>query len=156
MFAGELGQHARLEDGMRQRLLAVDMFAKADGHRRGRGVGVVGSGDGHGVDALGLLFQHLPEVGILGRLRVAVEHVRRTAGIDVAKCHDVLAFAAVDVDLSLAAGTDRRNVKPFVCAEHTARHHHREDDRAGGSHSGLQKISAPNGGNLWSCHKPIG
>ena len=51
----------------------------------------------------------------------------------------------VDVDLPLAAGTDRRNVEPFVCAEHTARHHHRKRNRAGGCNSSLEKFSTSDG-----------
>ena len=116
MFAGEIGQYARLEDGVRQRLLAIDMFAKSHGHRRRRGVGVIGSGDRHRVDVFAFLLQHLTKVGVLGCLRMAVEHVRRLAGIHVTKRHDVLAFAAVDVDLSFAAGTDRCDIEPFVRA----------------------------------------
>ena len=153
VLAGELGQHARLVDGVGQRFLAVNMFAQADGHRSGRGVGMIGSGDRHRVDIFIFCLQHIAEVGILGGRRVPVEHVRRLAGIHVTKRHDVLAFAAVDVDLPFAAGTDRCDIEAFVRAEHTAWYNHREGNRAGRHSCGSQEFSTTNGRNLWSCHK---
>ena len=134
VFAREISQHACLENGVRQRFLTVDMLAQPDGHRGGGGMGVIRSGHDHRVDVLGLLFQHLAKVGILRRLGVTLEHMRRPAGIDVTKRDDVLAFAAVDIDLPLAAGTNRSDVEPFVGTEHPPRHHHRKH-HAGTGHA---------------------
>ena len=144
VFAGEFGQDARLEDGVRQRFLAVNMFAQSDGHRCCGGVRVVRRRDGHSVDVIGFLVEHLAEVSILGRLRVAIVHVRSAAGINVAKGHDVLALAPVDIDLPLTTGADCRDVKSLVRAKHTPRDDHREGDRASDSNSSTDEFSTPN------------
>ena len=156
VFAREISQHACLENGVRQRFLTVDMFAQPDGHRGGGGMGVIRGGHDHRIDVLGLLFQHLAKVGILRRLGVTLEHMRRPAGIDVTKRDDVLAFAAVDIDLPLAAGTNRSDVEPFVGTEHPPRHHHRERHAGTGHSSSLEKSTTTNLGNLRSCHNKTG
>jgi hypothetical protein len=67
-----------------------------------------------------------------------------------------LAFAAVDIDLPLAAGTNRSDVEPFVGTEHPPGHHHRERHAGTGHGSGLEKSTTTNRGNLRSCHNLIG
>ena len=97
------------------------MFAQPDSHSGRCCVGVIRCGNRHSINVLVLFFQHLAEVGILWCLCMAFKHMCRLAGVDIAKRDDVLALAAVDVDLAFATGTYRSDVKAFVSAEHTAR-----------------------------------
>ena len=152
VFAREISQHACLEYRVRQRFLTVDMFAQPDGHRGGGGMGVIRGGHDHRIYVIGLLFQHLAKVGILRCLGVTLEHMRRPAGIDVTKRDDVLAFAAVDIDLPLAAGTNRSDVEPFVGTKHPPRHDHWERHSGTGHGSRLEKSTTTNRGNLGICH----
>ncbi len=84
-------QGTHLVQRARQRLLAVDVLAGLErSHGDGR-VGVVGGGDGDGVDALRVLVEHLAEVAVPLRPRVAQEGVVAGLPVHVAERVDRLA-----------------------------------------------------------------
>ena len=64
VLGGDLGEFRRFPYGPRQRLLAVDMFAPRHGPHGRHAVPMVGSGDGDGVDIVGLLVEHFLELFI--------------------------------------------------------------------------------------------
>src|SRR5262249_50211439 len=112
VLLGGLAQLARLEDGVSQRLLAVDVLLELDGHHAGRGVRVVGSGDGDGVDGLAHLVEQLAEVGELRRLGEGLGHGIEPALVDVADGDDIADVAGVlGVALALAADADAGDVQ---------------------------------------------
>ena len=59
---------------------------------------------------------------------------------------------AVDIDLPLAAGTNRSDVEPFVGTKHPPRHDHWERHSGTGHGSRLEKSTTTNRGNLGICH----
>ena len=82
-------QLARFPDGVRQRLLAINMLAQGHRHHCRRAVLMVGNGHAHGVQRL-FLVQHFPVILVsLGR-RQFVFPKRQTVRIHVAQGHDVL------------------------------------------------------------------
>ncbi len=115
VLAGLFHQHARFEDGLRQRLLTVDVLAHPDRHDRRQGVSVVGRADEDGVDLFLHRLKQLAEVvkdlcrGPLLDLRSQVPFV------DVAKCDDLTELAGlVDVAAALPADANAGESKRFV------------------------------------------
>ncbi|MEY3812274.1 MAG: hypothetical protein RL495_221 [Verrucomicrobiota bacterium] len=80
IFMGRFGEDARLEDGMGDRLLDVDVLSAAHAFHRDVGVRMVGGGDDHGIDVL-LLVEHLTEVGKEGSLRELLDRTAAAAEI---------------------------------------------------------------------------
>ena len=105
---GHLGHQPGLVDRVRQRLLAEAVLAHPHGHQRGRGVGVVGRADGHRVDALAHLVEHLAEVGVaLGLGKPLLAGVVQRAFVDVADGDHVAGVAGVArIARALAANAD--------------------------------------------------
>ena len=101
---------------VRERLLAVDVLARADRGHRGDGVDVVGRADGDGVDVLGLLVEQLAEVLVAPGLGKGLEEPAARVVVDVAEGDDVRAVLGVggDVAAAHAAGADPRDVDPLA------------------------------------------
>ena len=117
---GGLGQDAGFLDGMRQGLLDVNVLAQLDGGHGDDGVVVVGDRHGDGVDAL-FLFQHPPEIAVLGRLLVhglfgrfevlGAEEVGDHLVVDVAEGDDVLRADAAGIREAHAADADAGDIQ---------------------------------------------
>ena len=114
VFFGRFGEHAGLIDIVRKGLLDIDVLAELHGGKRGHGMGVVGRGDGHGIDILRLLVQHLPEVLIDLRLRETFDGGPDLAIVHVRKANDVGLGALREfreIAFALSAGTDARDIQ---------------------------------------------
>ena len=114
MLAGEFAEAAGFPDGAGERLLAVDVLAHP--HRLGgdHGVGVIGRADGHGVDAVAQLVEHLAVVGEFVVGLVGLRHAVEELGIDVAEGVDLaVAGDVLDVALALAADADAGDLHPL-------------------------------------------
>jgi len=61
-FLRQIAEVARLVNGLRQRLLAIDVFAQPHGMGFGDGVEVIRRGNGHGVNVLADLVKHDVEI----------------------------------------------------------------------------------------------
>ena len=117
---GGLGQEPGFLDGVGQGLLDIDVLAQLDGGHGDDGVVVVGGRHGDGVDAL-FLFQHPPEIPVLGRLvvhgllvglePVGAEEVGQHLVVDVAEGDDVLRAHAARVRKAHAADADAADVE---------------------------------------------
>src|SRR5262249_22764411 len=79
-------------------------------HHRGRGVGVVGRGDDHGVEAL-LLLEHLAEVVVGFGPAVRCGGPLEGPGVDVAECRDVLTRDRLQVRGAAAADPDEADIQ---------------------------------------------
>ena len=86
-----LGQLAAFVERVGERLLAVDVLARADRRHRGDGVDVVGRADRDGVDVLRLLVEHLAEILVPPRLREGLERAGGALVVHVAEGDDVRA-----------------------------------------------------------------
>ena len=65
------------------------MLAGLDRGHRGDGVGVIGGADGTGVDVLGLLVEHHPEILVARGLGMGVEGAAGTLVVDIAQRDDI-------------------------------------------------------------------
>ena len=109
LLGGERPHEACFLDRPGQRLLAEAVLAHAHGHHAGRGVRVVGRADGHGVDLVAQLLEHLAVVEVLLRLGVLFPHLLELMLVDVAEGDDLAVLAGVvGVALTLAADADAR------------------------------------------------
>ena len=137
----QIAQVACLENCLRQRLLAIDVFAQP--HRAGFGDGVemIRRGNVHGVNAPADLVKHGAKIPVKFRLRIFPELIGAMRAVHVAQGDDVLAVAAIRVAGALAAGTDDGNVQLAVQVLCAQQGWHAEDHRAGGQRGGLEKIA---------------
>ena len=113
---GGLAHDARLVDGARQRLLAVDVFAQLHRRHGGDGVRVIGRGDQHGVYAFFHLVEHLAEVLIALRRRMFLIDVPCSFGIHIAERDEVVpqAMKRIETAAALTAHADAGNVQLAV------------------------------------------
>ena len=127
-LAGQPAHLARFPDRLRERLLAVNMFAQAHGGDGSRAMHVIRRRDGNGVDRFAHLIEHFAPVaiklGVVGPtlLRGAVQQrlvfpIQRI-GIDVAECDDVAAKSesAVGIAVTLSSHADAGDVDALVRA----------------------------------------
>ena len=115
-----LGHFPSFIHGVRQRFLAIDVFAHFHGQERGRRVHVVRCGHRHRVDALAFLLQQHAEIFEAFRLRIFSEG---TGGVDlvhVAQRVDVFVVHVFNVAGAFAAHTYAGDVQPIIRAEHVA------------------------------------
>ena len=115
-LAGRLGHRAALGQGARQRLLAIDRLARAEGGHRGDGVDVIRRADRNRVDVLRLLVEHFAKVLVAPRPGKGLEGAGGTVVIDIAKGDDIGAETGEggDVAAAHAAGPDARQVDTFA------------------------------------------
>ncbi len=91
------------------------MLAHAHRHHAGRGVGVVGRADGHRVDLLAHILEHLAVVEVLLRLGILRAHLVEAFAVDVAKGDNLTVLAGVvGVAVSLAANADTGEADLFI------------------------------------------
>ena len=140
VLMGGLGEDARFEDGMGDRLLHVDVLAAAHAFHRDVGVRMVGRSDDDGVDVL-LLVEHLAEIGVEGGLGLLLDRAAATAEIQVAERDDVLFGGIADVARADAAEADRGHVQLLVGRDRAGgRIEPRAGDReGGGGHASIAK-----------------
>jgi len=79
----DLGEAAGLVDGLRQRLLAVDVQPALHGRHGDRAVHVIGRRDVHRVQ-VALAFQELPVVGVDAAVGEALLHLRQPVLVHLA------------------------------------------------------------------------
>ena len=98
-----------------QRLLAKAVLAHSHGHDASRGMRVVRSAHGDGVDLVAELLEHFPIIIVFLGVGVLGPHLVEGVGIDVAE-PDNLAVAACDVGVAvpLAAHADAGEANLFV------------------------------------------
>jgi hypothetical protein len=84
VFRGGLHQLPHLVDRVGQRLLAVDVFAAADGRHGGHGVRVVGRGDEDGVHPFLHGVEHLAEIVERLGLGKLLQRALGPLGVDIA------------------------------------------------------------------------
>jgi hypothetical protein len=125
VLAGGLGEAARLEDGMGDRLLDVHVLAGPHAVHRDVRMGVVGRRHDDAVD-LRMRLEHLAVVGVGLRLGEELDGVGATAEIQIAQGDDVLLGALADVAATDASEADHRHVHLLV----------RRDGASGGLHPG--------------------
>ena len=138
---GGFTQGAGLADGVRERLLEVDVLAQLEGPQGGQGVHVVGGGDHDGVEAVAEPGEHLPVVGEVGGAGAGGVGRAEALAVDVAEGD--LADLRVRSDLpdvirALAAAADVRDLQAGV--EVASAHHGREGERGEGGR--LEEASA--------------
>ena len=105
----------RFLDRPGQRLLAKAVLAHAHGHDAGRGMRMVRSAHGDGVNLVVEFVEHLPVVIIFLGLGVLGPHLIEGMGINVAKPDDLaMATRVVGVAVSLAADADAGKANLFV------------------------------------------
>ena len=114
LLGGQLPQHAGFVQRLGHRLLDEGVLAHPHAHRSGDGVGVVGRADGHGVDALAHLVEHLAEVEILLRVGPALARGVEAGLVDVADRDHVAGPAGIlRIAGPLAADADAGEVDLF-------------------------------------------
>ena len=110
--SGQAGKQTGLIYGVRQRFLAIYMFAHRHGISSNDGMCMVGSSDDNGIDVLTHLIVHLTIVPILLRIGKLIEHTFRVAPVYVTKRHDIFrSLHMVDVGVSHTADTYGGNVQ---------------------------------------------
>ena len=115
LLGGEGAHQPRFLDRPGQRLLAEAVLAHPHGHHARRGVGVVGRADGHGVDLVAQLLEHLAVVEVLLRFGVLLPHLVEDVAVDVAEGDDLAVRAGVvGVAVALAADADAREADLLV------------------------------------------
>ncbi len=115
MLPGGQAQLAGFPHVVGQRLLRVDVLADLDRHHGGDGVGVIGRGDGDGVDLLAHLVEHLAEVGELSGLGVLGGFGVEALLVDVADGDEVGVLGGLlAVAVAFAADADAGEVDPLV------------------------------------------
>ena len=97
---------------MRERLLAIDVLARADGRHRRDGVDVVGRADRDGIDVLRLFVEHPPKIFVAPRLGKGLKRTGRAFVVNVAQRDDIgpQTRDGGDVAAAHAAGADARDV----------------------------------------------
>ena len=110
IFVRRLGEDAGFEDGVRDRLLDVDMLATAHALHGDVSVRMVGCGDDDRVDVLALV-EHLTEVGEQRRLRELLDRPGAATEVQVAERDDVLVRGVLHVAAADAAETDGGDVQ---------------------------------------------
>ena len=106
---GQFAQVPRLVHGLRQRLLAVHVFAHLDGSRGHEGMAMVGYRHRHGVDVLFFFFQHVAPVLVKPRVGVQAAGFFGLVLVDVADGDDFLGTAITDIAAAFAAGAHAAN-----------------------------------------------
>ncbi|TXT58178.1 MAG: hypothetical protein BAJALOKI3v1_1400001 [Promethearchaeota archaeon] len=91
---------------MGERLLAIHVFAHAEGHGRGRGVRMVGRRDEDAVDLALHLAKHRAEIGVAFGLGVRLGGLGEVPLVDVAEGDDVLAPHAAQVRTAPSGDAD--------------------------------------------------
>ena len=91
-LGGGLADDARLPDVVRQRLLAVDVFAELQGRQGGKGVRVLGRADDHRVEVVGAIVNPA-EVAVAACLGMILAGHLSTAGSYIAR-HSATIFSA--------------------------------------------------------------
>ena len=112
-FAGAFGEPTGFEDGVRDRLLDIDVLAFAHAGHADEGMRVVGRRDDHAVNILTLL-EHLTEVGEEFGLRELLNRPRAALEVEVAHRDDVLIGTVTDVAAADAPEADDSDVKFLV------------------------------------------
>ena len=111
VLVGQLGQQARLVDGVGQRFFAIYVLAGGDGVGGDDGVRVVRRSDHHGIGRLEHLVVHLAVVvELLGR-RITFENVVGVFPVDIAQADDVLALQALQHRSAASADADAQDVE---------------------------------------------
>ncbi len=83
-LGGLQAQLAGFPDGVREGLLAIDVFAETHGGHGGQGMHMVRRRDGDGVEAVTELGEHLPPVGVMRDPRVTFVDFGEASGVDIA------------------------------------------------------------------------
>jgi len=83
-------ERTHLTDRARERLLAVDVLPHLERHHRRGTVHVVRRRDGHRVDVVGLLLQHLAEILVAPHRRPGPEGALGRAPVDVSEGDELL------------------------------------------------------------------
>ena len=109
-FRGLQAKLTRLPDGVRERLLAVDVLAHAHGDHGRQRMHVVGRRNGHGVEAVTEPGEHLAPVAVMRHAGVLLINLGEAASIDVAEADEMglgVRGAFVDVGFAFAVDADR-------------------------------------------------
>ena len=100
---------ARLGNGVRDRLGAIDVLVHGQAGQHQVRVPVIRRGDDQGIEVLLLLVEHLPEILVQPGVRIELEHRRGELVVEVAQRHDLFALAAVQVVPAHAADAHAGN-----------------------------------------------
>src|SRR2546430_7925736 len=112
VFARGERQLARFIEIVRQRFLAVNVFAEPDGGHRGDGVVVVGNRHDDGVDVL--LLKQLSEIAMLLRAGMLLSRRVEKVFVHVAEGDDVLVAQVLQVLGSFIADADEAEAELLV------------------------------------------
>ena len=117
VFTRDFRQLPRLKHGVRERFLAINVFAHLHRHQGCRRVHVIGRGNRDAVEVLAFLVEHHAEILEPFRLRIFFECARGVDFVHVAKGIDVFAVRVLDVAGAFAPGSDAAKVEAAVGAE---------------------------------------
>ncbi len=106
---GEQPHLTRFPDRVRQRLLAITVFAAIHGEHRGRSVHVIGGRHDDGIELVAQLLDHLAVIGEVGDARKMLVDLIKPVRIDIAESDE----------LHLGMRTDIRQIRPThpVCPD---------------------------------------
>ena len=131
-------------DGVREGLLAIDVFAETHGGHGGQGMHVVRRRDSDGIKAVAELGEHLPPVGVMRDPGMTLVDLGEPSGVDIAQADEAglgVRGALIDVGVALAVHPDRGDLDLGVQIARP------DDGREGerGQSSGTQEITTRQG-----------
>ena len=149
-LGGERAHQSRFLDRPGERLLAETVLAHAHGHHARRGMAMVGRADGHGVDLVSQVLEHLAIVEVLFRFRIFFPHLVENMAVDITERDDfAMRACVVGVAFSLAADADACETHLFIrrgrlSTGGTATQEHRAST---GQSRSAEKLTTVHGGN---------
>ncbi len=120
----QIAQLARLEDRLRQRFLAINMFAHRHRHRAGHPVAMVRYGNRDRIDGRAHFLQHFAEIAIqFGLLDISAPWPFEMPFVHVAKRDEIAAATRriVRVAVAFAVDADAGDVDSVIGAENIVR-----------------------------------
>ena len=151
LLFGQLPHHARLADGLDQRLLAEAVFAHLHRPDRRHAVVMVRRGNGHRIDVLAHFIQHLAVIAVLlgwGNFSAnCLAFLPSVLLVHVADGHDVAAAlrGVAAVAVAFAAHADAGDVDAVIGAQHPAHIGEGEGGRARGQRGAAEELTASEG-----------
>ena len=112
-FGGNFGHHPGFVNGVGERFLAVDMFAKFHRSDADDRVVVIGSGNHDGIDVL-LLFEHFTVIGVEFGVREGLCVAIESGAINVAESDDVFTSNGTNIAGTHSSSTYQSDVEFFA------------------------------------------
>ena len=141
---GQVRDGSRLINGVRERLLAIDMLAQPQRRRRSDRMCVVSSAHDNGINIF--LYEQLAKIVVGLGSRVFFGCRRQEAVVNIAQGNDVLLVNAPNIFAGAMSCANNSHVELFVGRELARRRlSRRSPDACRGQRGGLQKLTAREG-----------